>query len=153
MFFSFYATLSSLKLFMQDPVDQIKGKLSIEDVVAPYVPLKKAGKYLKAPCPFHQENTPSFFVNIERQIAYCFSCQKGGDMFTFIQEIEGVDFKGAIEILADKANIELPKFSGKPQASKDVKDRLKGCTGDANKFFVQELSPYQYRKFHITPCA
>jgi DNA primase len=125
---------------MQDPVAEIKNKLSIEDLVAPYVQLKQAGKYLKAPCPFHQEKTPSFFVSPERQLAYCFSCQKGGDMFQFIQDIEGLDFRGALELLADKASVELPKFSGqKARVSKDVKDRLKSANRGASNFFVQSL--------------
>lgn len=126
---------------MQDPVQEIKAKLDIQDVVAPYVQLKKAGRYLKACCPFHQEKTPSFFVSPERQLAYCFSCQKGGDMFQFIQEIEGLDFRGALELLAEKANIELPKFSegGGVKISKDLKSKLKLINRDASKFFVQQL--------------
>lgn len=124
---------------MSDPVQEIKSKLSIEDVVAPYVQLKKSGKYLKACCPFHQEKTPSFYVSPERQLAYCFSCQKGGDLFQFIQDAEGVDFKGALEILAEKAHVDLPKFSGGPKVSKDEKERLKSAHADASKFFVQKL--------------
>ncbi|MBI4127105.1 DNA primase [Candidatus Peregrinibacteria bacterium] len=125
---------------MSDPVAEIKSKLSIEDVVSAYVPLKKAGKYLKACCPFHQEKTPSFHVNPERQIAYCFGCNKGGDMFQFIQEIEGLDFKGALELLADKANVELPKYhAGTPLASKDEKEELKEINSVASTFFVQNL--------------
>lgn len=124
---------------MQDPVQEIKNRLDVVDVVGPYVQLKKAGKYLKACCPFHQEKTPSFFVSPERQLAYCFSCQKGGDIFQFIQDIEGVDFRGALEILAEKANIELPKHSGGPKISKDEKSRLKSANQLACKFFAQRL--------------
>jgi len=124
---------------MQDAVSEIKAKLSIEDIVAPYVQLKRSGKYLKACCPFHNEKTPSFYVSPERQIAYCFACQKGGDMFQFIQEIEGVDFKGALEILADKAHVELEEFKGPVGPSKDEKDRLKDANAEAAKFFASEL--------------
>ncbi|QQR55229.1 DNA primase [Candidatus Peregrinibacteria bacterium] len=125
---------------MLDPVQEIKSKLSVEDVVAPYVQLKRSGKYLKACCPFHQEKTPSFYVSPEKQLAYCFSCQKGGDIFQFIQDIEGVDFRGALEILAEKAHVDLPKFSGStPKISKDDKERLKAAHEDANNFFVQKL--------------
>ncbi|MFA6024514.1 MAG: DNA primase [Candidatus Gracilibacteria bacterium] len=123
-----------------DPVQEIKSKLSIEDIVAPFVQLKRSGKYLKACCPFHSEKTPSFYVSPERQLAYCFSCHKGGDMFQFIQDIESLDFRGALELLADKAHVDLPKFSGKQEkVSKDVKDRLKLICDDANNFFVQKL--------------
>jgi DNA primase len=124
---------------MQDPVAEIKSKLDVMDVVAPYVHLKKAGKYMKACCPFHKEKTPSFFVSPERQLAYCFSCQKGGDVFQFIQDIEGVDFRGALEILAEKANVELPKHSGGPKVSKDVKARLKAVNTETCKFLVHQL--------------
>jgi len=125
-----------------DPIQEIKGKLSIEDVVAPYVQLKRAGKYLKARCPFHEEKTPSFYVSPDRQIAYCFSCQKGGDHFQFIQDIEGLDFRGALELLAEKANVDLPKFSGKPKISKDLKDRLKEANKQARNFFVQKIKHF-----------
>lgn len=122
-----------------DSVAEIKSRLNIEDVVAGYFPLKKAGKYLKANCPFHQEKTPSFFVNPERQIAYCFSCQKGGDLFEFVQEIEGLDFRASLELMAEKAGVELPKFSGKPRVSKDEKDRLRGINEATSAFFVDKL--------------
>lgn len=123
-----------------DPVLEIKSKLSIEDLVVPYVQLKRSGKYLKANCPFHSEKTPSFYVSPERQLAYCFSCHKGGDMFQFIQDIEGLDFRGALELLAEKARVDLPKYSEKDvKISKDLKDRLKSICQDANTFFVQRL--------------
>ncbi len=122
-----------------DPVQEIKTRLNIEDVVAEYFPLKKSGKYLKATCPFHQEKTPSFFVNPERQIAYCFSCHKGGDLFEFIQEIEGLSFREALQLMAEKAGIDLPKHSGTPNASKDEKARLLAAVADANNFFIQNL--------------
>ena len=125
---------------MTDPIQEIKAKLSVEDVVAPYVQLKKSGKYLKACCPFHSEKTPSFYVSVERQLAYCFSCHKGGDIFQFIQDIEGVEFRGALEILAEKAHVELPKGGGdQPKVSRDEKERLKSASYDASKFFVQRL--------------
>lgn len=124
---------------MADPIQEIKSKLSIEDIVAPYVPLKKSGKYLKACCPFHQEKTPSFYVSPERQLAYCFSCHKGGDLFQFIQDIEGLDFRGALELLADKAHVELPKFSTAPKVSKDQKERLKEINEAAAAFYEKKL--------------
>lgn len=125
---------------MSDPIQEIKAKLSIEDVVAPYVQLKKSGKYLKACCPFHAEKTPSFYVSVERQLAYCFSCHKGGDLFQFIQDIEGVEFRGALEILAEKAHVDLPKGGDSAhKVSKDEKERLKAAYYDASKFFVQKL--------------
>ena len=90
-----------------DAVQQIKDKLTIEEVVAPYVELHRAGKNLKGKSPFTAEKTPSFYVSPDRGMYYCFSSNQGGDMFTFIETIEGVDFKGALKILAEKAGVEL----------------------------------------------
>ena len=117
---------------MNDAVQQIKDRLNIIDVITPYVPLQKAGKHLKACCPFHTEKTPSFNVSPERGMYHCYGCGAGGDMFTFIQEIEGVDFKEALKILAAKANVELTPVS--PQ-KKSERDRLYAILEDATLFY------------------
>src|SRR3989344_752833 len=117
---------------MNDAVQQIKDRLNIIDVITPYVPLQKAGKHLKACCPFHTEKTPSFNVSPERGMYHCYGCGAGGDMFTFIQEIEGVDFKEALKILAAKANVELVPVS--PQ-KKSERDRLYAILDDATTFY------------------
>lgn len=90
-----------------DPVQEIKDRLSILDVVSPYVELHKAGKSYKGKSPFSAERTPSFYVSPERGMYYCFSTSQGGDVFTFVQTMEGVDFKGALRILAEKAGVAL----------------------------------------------
>jgi DNA primase len=92
---------------MSDTVERIKERLSIVDVVQGYVKLTRAGKYWKGSSPFTKEKTPSFFVSPDRGLYHCFSTGKGGDMFTFVEEMESVDFKGALKILADKAGIEI----------------------------------------------
>ncbi len=92
-----------------DETELIKEKLNIVDLIQEYVPLKKAGINFKSPCPFHSEKTPSFVVSPERQIFKCFGCQKSGDIFTFLMEKEGLDFKEALEILAKKAGVTLKK--------------------------------------------
>src|SRR3989338_2736670 len=92
-----------------DAIAEIKSRLPIEDLVSQYVPLKRVGRSFKALCPFHKERTPSFHVNPERQLAYCFGCRKGGDHFKFIEEIEGLDFVGALKFLAEKAGVTLPR--------------------------------------------
>lgn len=92
---------------MIDIVSQIKARLSIEELVSQYVQLKKTGKYLKGLCPFHKEKTPSFIVSPDKQMAYCFGCQKGGDVFAFLQQMEGVDFSAALKTLAQRTNVEL----------------------------------------------
>lgn len=93
---------------MNNPIDEIKSKLDITEVIAEYVKLVPAGSNnMKALCPFHKEKIPSFFVSSEKQIWKCFGCGKGGGLFDFIMEIEGVDFPQALRILAKKAGVEL----------------------------------------------
>jgi len=90
-----------------DERDQIKDRIDIVELINEYVPLKKAGANFKAPCPFHQEKTPSFMVSPGKQIWHCFGCGKGGDAFTFLMEKEGIDFPEALRTLAKRAGVEL----------------------------------------------
>src|SRR5262245_33224815 len=121
---------------MSEAVDQIKERLTIVDVVSPYVKLTRAGKYWKGLSPFVKEKTPSFFVTPDRGLYHCFSTGKGGDMFTFIEEMERVDFKGALKILAEKAGVELGHES---KESRDERDQLFAAMNAAVEFFEQTL--------------
>lgn len=123
---------------MLDQVDEVKDKLDIVSVVSQYVQLKKAGVNHKGPCPFHNEKTPSFVVSEEKQIFHCFGCHKGGDVFTFVQEIEGIGFSEALELLADRAGVKLDKNKEK-KVSKDKKERFKELHEEACKFFEKQL--------------
>lgn len=107
---------------MADVIEDIKARLDIVDVVSQYVQLKKMGRNYKALCPFHSEKTPSFVVSTEKQICHCFGCNKGGDIFGFIKEVEGVEFPEAIQILADRAGIKLENFSKYSNKTKSEKD-------------------------------
>ena len=104
---------------MSSPVDQIKERLSIVDVISSYLKLEKAGKNYKAKCPFHNEKTPSFFVSPERGSFYCFGCSKHGDVFNFVQEFEGLDFKGALQLLARQAGVQLKELSSRVVREKE----------------------------------
>lgn len=125
-----------LVTIMSDAVRQIKERLSILDVVAPYVELHKAGKNFKGKSPFATEKTPSFYVSPDRGMYYCFSTSQGGDIFSFIQIIEGVDFRQALKILADKANVELV-----PEApeKRSERERLYALLDETATFFTEWL--------------
>jgi len=88
-------------------VEKIKERLSIEEVIGHYIKLEKAGINLKARCPFHNEKTPSFFVSPTRGGYYCFGCGAKGDIFTFVQEFEKLDFRRALELLAERAGVQI----------------------------------------------
>lgn len=124
---------------LMDPIAEIKSRISIEELVSQYVPLKKSGRNFKALCPFHQERTPSFHVSAERQLAYCFGCHKGGDHFKFIEEIEGLDFRGALKFLAEKAGVTLPKALPDEHQRKSERDRLVELHEQATAFFEEQL--------------
>jgi DNA primase len=117
-----------------DAVQKIKERLSIVDVVSPYVELQQAGKNLKGKSPFTNERTPSFYVSPDRGMYYCFSSNQGGDIFTFIQKMEGVEFKEALRILAAKAGIELVAEDPK---KKSERDRLYDALEEATRFFEE----------------
>src|SRR3989344_5693336 len=109
---------------MLTPAEQVKEKLSIVEVISGYVKLEKAGRNFKARCPFHKERTPSFMVSPERGTYYCFGCGEKGDIFSFVERIEGVDFKGALRTLAERAGVELTGFRAQSRESKEEKERL-----------------------------
>ena len=121
---------------MNSPVQKIKERLSIEEVVSSYIKLERAGANLKANCPFHNEKTPSFFVSPDRGSYYCFGCGAKGDIFTFVEEFEGLDFKGALKLLAGKAGVVLEQFNKEEESEKD---RLYRAMEESAKFFSQNL--------------
>lgn len=125
---------------MADTVQQIKDRLSIVDVVSQYVKLERSGASVRARCPFHTEKTPSFFVSAERGTYHCFGCGVGGDLFSFVQAIEGLDFKGALKVLADKAGVELVYSRGEKEA-KDERDHLFELLEAATIFYASRLTP------------
>lgn len=123
---------------MADTVQQIKEKLTIVDVVSSYVKLERAGVTLRARCPFHAERTPSFTVSPERGTYHCFGCGVGGDIFSFVEAIEGLDFKGAMKVLADRAGVEIV-YSGGNREEKDEKARLYELMEAVTIFYTTKL--------------
>ena len=94
----------------EETIEKVRTHFDIVDIVSRYVPLKKSGNNLVGKCPFHTEKTPSFSVSQEKQFYHCFGCKKGGNVFSFIMEIENLTFTEAVKQLADEANILLPSF-------------------------------------------
>lgn len=121
---------------MLSPVEQIKERLDIVEVIQGYIQLTKAGVNYRACCPFHNEKTPSFTVSPAKQIWHCFGCNLGGDAFTFIQQIEGVEFKDALRILADKAGIKLLKQDPKLISQKE---KFENVLKEASIYFQNQL--------------
>src|SRR3989344_3246696 len=122
---------------MSNTVEQIKQRLGIVDVVEAYLKLERAGGALKAKCPFHNEKTPSFFVSPDRGTYYCFGCGAKGDIFEFVERFEGLDFVGALKVLAAKAGVEITRENPK---AKSEKDRLYAAMEEAMEFYKRELA-------------
>lgn len=123
-----------------DAVEEIKGRLNIEDVVGEYVALKRAGRNFKGLSPFGDEKTPSFIVSPEKQIWHDFSSGKGGNLFSFVMEMEGLDFKGALELLARKAGVDLEQFKSRGGGNTEAKERLRKALALAAKFYQVQFS-------------
>jgi len=115
-------------------VQSIKDKIDVKQLIEEYIPVKKAGAYWKANCPFHHEKTPSFMISPEKQIWHCFGCSKGGDIFSFLQEIEGINFPEALKLLADRAGVKLTQ-NFVTEVNKDKKNRLLEINSKAANFF------------------
>ena len=128
------------KLASMDAVEEVKQRLSIEDVISEYVPLKRAGRNWRGLSPFSSEKTPSFMVSPEKQIWHDFSSGKGGNMFSFVMEVEGVDFKGALELLARKAGVDLEQYRLSPRRGGPDKERLYELLELAAKFYQVQFS-------------
>ena len=117
-------------------IEEIKNRLDIVEVIGSYIRLIKAGRNYKALCPFHQEKTPSFIVSPEKQIWHCFGCQRGGDIFTFVMEIEHLNFYEALKVLARRAGVELKKEN--PQ-KRTQRQKFLTINEIATQFFETQL--------------
>jgi DNA primase len=126
-----------------DAVEEVKSRLSIEDVISEYVPLKRAGRNWRGLSPFTSEKTPSLMVSPEKQIWHDFSSGKGGNMFSFVMEVEGLEFKGALELLARKAGIDLEQYRSSPQRGGPDKEKLYSLLELAAHFYQVQFSKHK----------
>lgn len=122
---------------MSDQIQQIKDRVGIVEVVGQYVKLTKAGRNYKGLSPFKKEKTPSFYVSPDKGMYYDFSSGQGGDIFSFVQHMEGLDFKGALTLLADRAGVVLVHEN---KGNRDMRERLYGALEDACAFFQTKLA-------------
>ena len=125
---------------MSDAVSEVKARLNIEDIVSEYVQLKRAGRNFKGLSPFTNEKTPSFIVSPDKQIWHDFSSGKGGDMISFIEQVEGLDFKGALELLARKAGVELTEFKRSNGSNSKAKERLFDAVEASVSYYQVQLT-------------
>lgn len=126
---------SGIIIAMNDAKEEIKARLSIEDVIGGYIELKKAGRNFKGHSPWGTDRTPSFMVSPDKNIWHDFSSGRGGDIFTFVMEVEGLSFREALEKLAQKAGVELTKYSGGDQKVAAHKKRMSEALELSAKYY------------------
>lgn len=129
------------KGYSADWLNKLKSTCNIINVVSKYLPLSKKGKSYWACCPFHHEKTPSFVVNEMGQYYHCYGCGASGDVISFVQQLEGIDFTSAVKNLAESVNMEVPEFVGDESIKnrKKQRDRLIEICTEAAKYYHSEL--------------
>jgi len=121
----------------QSDIEKIKERLGIKELVESYIKLEKAGKNFKGRCPFHNEKTPSFFVSPDRDNYYCFGCGAKGDIFTFVEQFEGVNFIDALKVLANRTGVKISNYS---KEAEDRNKKIKEILELSTKYFEYNLS-------------
>ena len=127
--------------YSDEILDDVKSSNDIVDVISQYISLKRSGRNYFGLCPFHNEKSPSFSVSPDKQIFHCFGCGVGGNIITFISKIEGIGFKEAIEVLAERANIKLPTLDNSVD---NKKEELKAKVYKVNTFTAE----YYHKKLY-----
>ena len=128
-------------LYSQDLIEEVRSRNDIVDVISQYVSLKRNGNRYVGLCPFHNEKTPSFYVNRQNQFFYCFGCHVGGDLFTFMKDYESMTFQEAVKYLADRAGVSLPEvpMGAEEKRKLDQADRMKDMYKEAAVFYYKAL--------------
>ena len=132
-------------------IDDIRSRSDLAEVIGSYLPLNRAGSNYKALCPFHQEKTPSFVVNPARQTFHCFGCGKGGDVFRFIMEKEGVDFPNAIHLLAQKYSIIIPEETSHSEGTHNESFRVGTNQRERLYSLHEEICAWFQKNLHNNP--
>ncbi len=123
-----------------DIVEEVKAKSDIVSVISEYVALKKAGRGYIGLCPFHQEKTPSFNVDPDKQFFYCFGCGTGGNVFTFLMKKNGLSFPEALKLLADRAGVRLPESRAGSSRQRKLKQKLEAALAFAATKYTEQLN-------------
>ncbi|MFA6078396.1 MAG: DNA primase [Candidatus Omnitrophota bacterium] len=131
-------------------IDTIQERTDIVEVISRYVPLKKAGRNYKAPCPFHHEKTPSFVVSPDKQIYHCFGCGAGGNVFSFLMKFENLEFPEVIEMLAEKAGVVLPRSGSANKEMVTLANQLYKINDLAAQFFQSSLANNAQAKEYLS---
>ena len=126
--------------YSDELLDEIKSKNDIVDIISQYVVLKRSGRNFFGLCPFHKEKSPSFSVSPDKQIFHCFGCGVGGNVFHFVSKIENINFKESVEMLANRAGVELPTLEN-PEDDRiaKLKSRIYELNSETAEFYHQNL--------------
>src|SRR3989338_3404558 len=129
---------------MEDQVAEVKSKVDIVEVISSYIPLKKTGRNFAALCPFHSEKTPSLMISPDRQVFKCFGCGEAGDVFTFLEKMEGWDFREVLEELAKRVGVKLKSFV--PSDKSQEREKLISINSLTGKFYAHLLNEHPIGK-------
>lgn len=126
--------------YSEELIDEIKNSNDIVDVISQYISLKRSGRNYFGLCPFHNEKSPSFSVSPDKQIFHCFGCGVGGNVFSFISKIEGINFKESLEMLAERAGINLPTIDdGNDSKMQQLKAKVFEVNKETAIFYHENL--------------
>ena len=131
-----------MQRYSDETIDEVRQTNDIVDIISQYVHLKRSGRNYFGLCPFHNEKSPSFSVSPDKQIFHCFGCGVGGNVFTFLTKIEGINFIEAVQTLAQRSNIQLPTLEG---GGDTAKEKLKEKVYQVNEFTAKYYHENLYK--------